>query len=314
MVTHTLVLAEQLDTSRLFGLYDTHLKAIETTLGVAITARGRQLLLDGPEAGVSAAREILERLARDQEHGSPADMESVRYLLSRWGGTGMPDVPALEVSGPVGRLAPRTVGQAHYLKAMADHDLVIAVGPAGTGKTYLAMAQAVSSLNRKEVQRIILTRPAVEAGERLGFLPGDLIEKINPYLRPLYDALYDMMPVDAARRLLERGDIEIAPLAFMRGRTLNDAFIILDEGQNTTSEQMMMFLTRFGEHARVVVTGDRTQIDLPTEGTSGLCEIETVLAQVPGVAFVHLGAEDVVRHPLVARIIEAYAAHGRKKS
>ena len=210
-------------------------------------------------------------------------------------------------------IAPKSIAQRHYIDAMRNADMVLAIGPAGTGKTYLAMAMAVSCLLEKKVQRIILTRPAVEAGERLGFLPGDLAEKVNPYLRPLYDALYDMVDMEKAGSLIAKGLIEVAPLAFMRGRTLNDSFIILDEAQNTTSEQMKMFLTRLGFHSKAVVTGDITQIDLPMERSSGLVEAAAVLSKIQAVRIVHFSRADVVRHPLVADVISAYAAWENEK-
>jgi len=312
MTTQTLVLAERLDPAALFGLYDAHLKAIESALGVVIVARDQRLTLEGPEAAVAKAKEVIEQLGELQLRLGEVGPDDVRFLLLQ-SHEGRPvEPPALHLTGRVQRLVPRSGNQSRYLKAIAENDLVVAIGPAGTGKTYLAMAAAVSAYNRKERRRIILTRPAVEAGERLGFLPGDLVEKVNPYLRPLYDALFDMMPVDAARRLLERGDIEIAPLAFMRGRTLNDAFIILDEAQNTTSEQMQMFLTRFGENSKVVVTGDVTQVDLPAGGISGLKEVEPLLTGMEGVAVIRFEDQDVIRHPLVAQIVRAYQAHREK--
>jgi phosphate starvation-inducible protein PhoH and related proteins len=208
------------------------------------------------------------------------------------------------------QVVPKSVTQKKYLDAIDQHDIVFGIGPAGTGKTYLAMAQAVSFLLAKRVSRIILARPAVEAGEKLGFLPGDLQEKVNPYLRPLYDALYDMIELDRAERLLERGTIEVAPIAFMRGRTLNDAFVILDEAQNTTSEQMKMFLTRLGFGSKAVITGDVTQIDLPTGRTSGLVEAVKVIGHVSGISFIHFDEKDVVRHTLVQQIVKAYEAYG----
>jgi phosphate starvation-inducible protein PhoH and related proteins len=208
------------------------------------------------------------------------------------------------------QVMPKSVNQRRYLDAIEQHDIVFGIGPAGTGKTYLAMAQAVAYLIAKRVSRIILARPAVEAGEKLGFLPGDLQEKVNPYLRPLYDALYDMMEIERADRLLERGTIEVAPIAFMRGRTLNDAFVILDEAQNTTSEQMKMFLTRLGYGSKAVITGDITQIDLPTARQSGLVEAMKVVGNVEGLAFIHFDEKDVVRHPLVQQIVKAYEAYG----
>jgi phosphate starvation-inducible PhoH-like protein len=208
------------------------------------------------------------------------------------------------------QVMPKSVNQRRYLDAIEQHDIVFGIGPAGTGKTYLAMAQAVAFLIGKRVSRIILARPAVEAGEKLGFLPGDLQEKVNPYLRPLYDALYDMMEIERADRLLERGTIEVAPIAFMRGRTLNDAFVILDEAQNTTSEQMKMFLTRLGYGSKAVITGDITQIDLPTARQSGLVEAMKVVGNVEGISFIHFDEKDVVRHPLVQQIVKAYEAYG----
>ena len=235
-------------------------------------------------------------------------MASVARLAS-----GRPDVELQDVyedvlgeAGARRRVVAKNLSQGHYVELIRDHDMVFALGPAGTGKTYLAMACAIAALNRREVSRVILARPAVEAGERLGFLPGTLAEKVNPYLRPLYDALHDMMPFDKAERLVERGVIEVAPLAFMRGRTLNDSFVILDEAQNTTSEQMKMFLTRLGFDSKAVVTGDTTQIDLPPEKTSGLVEASRVLAGVEGIGFMHFTEADVVRHPLVQSIIRAY--------
>jgi phosphate starvation-inducible PhoH-like protein len=215
----------------------------------------------------------------------------------------------IEVSSKKRSVRPKSLGQKRYIDAIRQHDMVFGIGPAGTGKTYLAMAMAVSSLLRKQISRIILTRPAVEAGERLGFLPGTLYEKINPYLRPLYDALYDMMESERVSRLLEMGTIEIAPLAFMRGRTLNDSFIILDEAQNTTSEQMKMFLTRLGFSSKAVITGDITQVDLPSGKVSGLIEIQSILREVEGIQFVYLTEEDVIRHELVQRVIRAYESY-----
>ncbi|MBI5137276.1 MAG: PhoH family protein [Nitrospirae bacterium] len=312
MVTHTMLLEDRLDTARLFGLYDANLKAIEKALGVAIYARGQQLVIEGPDGFADDAKQVLEQLARMLLAGTKVGPDDVRYLLARLGDGAAPEAGEVLLPGLSKRLVARTLNQAHYMRAIAGNDLVVAIGPAGTGKTYLAMAAAVSAYNRKEVRRIVLTRPAVEAGERLGFLPGDLIEKVNPYLRPLYDALYDLMPGETAQRLLDRGDIEIAPLAFMRGRTLNDAFIILDEAQNTTADQMKMFLTRFGEHSKVVVTGDTTQIDLPAGEISGLKQVATLLRDMDGVVICRFSDADVIRHPLVARIIRAYAALDNK--
>ena len=224
---------------------------------------------------------------------------------------------AVYVSAKKKVITPKSLAQKRYIDAMRKHDLVIGIGPAGTGKTYLAMAMAVASLMKQEVDRIVLTRPAVEAGEKLGFLPGDIAEKVNPYLRPLYDALHDMMDFERASRLVERGVIEVAPLAFMRGRTLNDSFVILDEAQNTSSDQMKMFLTRLGFHSKAVITGDITQVDLPENKVSGLIEVQGILKGIEGIAFVYFSDKDVVRHPLVQDIVKAYEAYeknGRKAS
>jgi phosphate starvation-inducible PhoH-like protein len=270
-------------------------------------------LIGNPEA-VAVARKVLEELYGLVRSGKPVHAREVREavrMIQR-----KPDVDLREVYGDVlesvghrRRIAAKTLSQRRYIELIRDCDLVLAIGPAGTGKTYLAMAMAVAALNRHEVSRIILARPAVEAGERLGFLPGDMIEKVNPYLRPLYDALYDMMDLEKAGQLIERGVIEVAPLAFMRGRTLNDSFVILDEAQNATSEQMKMFLTRLGFNNKAVVTGDVTQIDLPSEKTSGLVEAVRILESVEGIGIMRFSEQDVVRHPLVQSIIRAYDRH-----
>jgi phosphate starvation-inducible PhoH-like protein len=295
----------------LFGRGDENIRLIEDDLKVRLVLRDGQLTVSGPGEGVGAAQAVVEELAAlvrsgrqvgRQEvqlalrHVAPADRGAFRGVLGE----------LVEVSHRKKAVRAKSLGQKHYLEAIRKHDIVFGIGPAGTGKTYLAMACAVSALLCKEVQRIILTRPAVEAGEKLGFLPGTLYEKINPYLRPLYDALYDMVELERANRMIETGVIEIAPLAFMRGRTLNEAFIILDEAQNTTSEQMKMFLTRLGFGSRALITGDVTQTDLPPGRRSGLMEVRSVLQDVPGIAFVYLGQEDVVRHELVQQIIRAY--------
>ncbi len=314
MSSETLVLDAQLDTAALFGLYDAHLRAIEEALEVTLSARGQQLVIDGPATAVAAAKQVLGELSDLQTGGTPVGPDDVRFILSKLSDQQRVTEPVPELHGLATRVMPRTANQAHYLNATIHNDLVIAVGPAGTGKTYLAMAAAVSAYNQKQVRRIVLTRPAVEAGERLGFLPGDLIEKVNPYLRPLYDALYELMAPEKAEKLLAQGDVEIAPLAFMRGRTLNDAFIILDEAQNTTVNQMKMFLTRFGERSQVVVTGDPTQVDLPPGEASGLADVTTLLQGVEGVSIAHFNDDDVVRHPLVARIVRAYAARDQGRA
>jgi phosphate starvation-inducible PhoH-like protein len=267
--------------------------------------------LVGDPAQVAAARKVLEELYGWLRAGHPVQAHDVSAAARM--AAGRPDVELSEVCedvlGSVGsrrRVVAKNLSQRRYVELIRNNDLVFAVGPAGTGKTYLAMACAVAALNRREVARVILTRPAVEAGERLGFLPGTMAEKVNPYLRPLYDALHDMVPFDKAERLIERGAIEVAPLAFMRGRTLNDSFVILDEAQNTTSEQMKMLLTRLGFDAKAVVTGDPTQTDLPPERTSGLLEALRVLEGVEGIGFMRFTEADVVRHPLVQSIVRAY--------
>ncbi len=285
---------------------------------MVINARGNQLSIEGDESSVELAECVIKELAGLLENGHTLGRKDVELAIRAHssGGPGESIREIFEQSIPVasnkGRITPKTANQKAYVEAIKTHDIVFGIGPAGTGKTYLAMAMAVSALVRKEVNRIILTRPAVEAGEKLGFLPGDLYAKVHPYLRPLYDALYDMMDADRIGRLIERGTIEVAPLAFMRGRTLNDSFIILDEAQNTTSEQMKMFLTRMGFGSKSVVTGDITQIDLPSGKASGLIEVVKILAQVEGVSFVRFTDKDVVRHGLVQQIVKAYQKHEEK--
>ena len=309
-----LKLREGTNTAVLFGHHDRHLKLIEAELGVRLSARGEELTLDGLPEAVRQAERILLELASLTYEGVTLHAEDVTQALSALRHT--PEASVKDVLGGQAAIVtnkrfigPKTSTQKAYIDAIEGHDVVIAIGPAGTGKTYLAMAMAVSALMKKEVSRIILARPAVEAGEKLGFLPGDIYEKVNPYLRPLYDALFDMMDMERANRLIERGDIEIAPLAFMRGRTLNDSFVILDEAQNATAEQMKMFLTRLGFHSKVVVTGDITQVDLPSDRVSGLIEIKDILCNIAGIAFVYFNETDVVRHRLVQEIIKAYDRH-----
>jgi phosphate starvation-inducible PhoH-like protein len=273
--------------------------------------RGNQVTLDGPEAEVRLAQRVLLELYELLRSGYPVLAQDVQYtirILQDKENVSVKDIflDTVYISAMKRRISPKSLNQKRYIEAMRTHDIVFGVGPAGTGKTYLAMAMAVAALMNQEFIRIVLTRPAVEAGEKLGFLPGDLAEKVNPYLRPLYDAMHDMMDFEKASRLVQRGIIEVAPLAFMRGRTLNDSFVILDEAQNTTSEQMMMFLTRLGFGSKAVITGDVTQIDLPAGATSGLVEARDLLRGVEGIAFIHFTERDVVRHPLVQDIIRAY--------
>ena len=301
--------------AELYGESERTLRVLEQELGIDVRARSNEVRLVGEPESVAAARKVLEELygwVRAGNRVRPRDVRSAVRLATKEPGVELGDVYG-EVLASVGARRPiraKNVSQRTYIELIQEHDLVFALGPAGTGKTYLAMASAVAALNRHEVARVILTRPAVEAGERLGFLPGTMAEKVNPYLRPLYDALHDMMPLEKAERLMERGTIEVAPLAFMRGRTLNDCFVILDEAQNTTREQMKMFLTRLGYDSKAVVTGDTTQIDLPSDKTSGLVEAAGLLREVEGIGFMHFTDADVVRHPLVQRIIRAYEACG----
>jgi len=299
----------------LFGTYDDNLKHLEGQFGVRIRTSGTELIVEGEPADVARAEKVLDSLATLMRGGyrlAKGDVKTAAQLVAQDDGVELADYFLRSTARTSGKrqVVAKSVTQKRYLEAIEQHDIVFGIGPAGTGKTYLAMAQAVSFLLAKRVSRIILARPAVEAGEKLGFLPGDLQEKVNPYLRPLYDALYDMIELDRVERLIERGTIEVAPIAFMRGRTLNDAFVILDEAQNTTSEQMKMFLTRLGFGSKAVVTGDVTQIDLPTGKTSGLVEAVKVIGQVPGIAFIHFDEKDVVRHSLVQQIVKAYEAYG----
>ncbi|MFK4764370.1 PhoH family protein [Desulfobaculum sp. SPO524] len=302
----------------LFGPQDANLAAVAQKTGVRVESRGNRVLLRGEDSEMVAfAANALIQMYDHLRAGNrlfPDDVDCALGILGREPSANIKDVFDGEVFvvTPRKRITPRTLTQRDYLQAIRENDMTFGIGPAGTGKTYLAVAMAVGSLVRKEVKRIILTRPAVEAGEKLGFLPGDLVEKIDPYLRPLYDALHDLYDFGKVQEMMEQGIIEIAPLAFMRGRTLNDAFIILDEAQNTTPEQMKMFLTRLGFGSRAVVTGDVTQIDLPGHAESGLINATRCLADVEGISFVHFHDGDVIRHPLVGRIVQAYERH--KKS
>jgi phosphate starvation-inducible PhoH-like protein len=295
----------------LFGSYDENLKHFESLFNVRIRTQGHDLLVEGESLNLDKVDRVIDQLSsllRDGYKLSNADVKTASALVAENGAVDLRDhfLKGTLTAAGKRRVAPKTVNQRRYLDAIDRHDIVFGIGPAGTGKTYLAMAQAVTFLVAKKVSRIILARPAVEAGEKLGFLPGDLQEKVNPYLRPLYDALYDMIDVERVARYLERGTIEIAPIAFMRGRTLNDSFVILDEAQNTTSEQMKMFLTRLGFGAKAVITGDVTQIDLPTGRTSGLVEAMKVVSAIEGISFIHFDDRDVVRHRLVQQIVKAY--------
>ena len=298
----------------LFGTNDQHTALLEQECNVSMVLRGQELVVTGEEENIQLVVQVLEKLLDLMEKGEAVDRNRIRYAVSlaKEGRLDMMEdllksVVAVTHRGKQVRC--KTLGQQQYVDAIRDHVLTFGVGPAGTGKTYLAMALAVVALKNREVERIVLTRPAVEAGEKLGFLPGDLNQKIDPYLRPLYDALYDFMGVDSFQKLVDRGTVEVAPLAYMRGRTLSDSFIILDEAQNTTSEQMKMFLTRIGFNSRVVVTGDVTQTDLPFGKRSGLVEALEVLKDIPEIGIVRLSDRDVVRHELVQRIVLAYEAY-----
>ncbi|MBR1585547.1 MAG: PhoH family protein [Clostridia bacterium] len=302
----------------LFGMNDRNMAVLEQELNVSVTLRQQELKIDGAAADKALAEQVIAKMIDMLHHGELIDVSRIRYAvaLAREGRLDeieeiLGDVVAITHRGR--RIQCKTLGQREYVAAMREGELTLAVGPAGTGKTYLAMAMAVVALKNKEVERIVLTRPAVEAGERLGFLPGDMTQKVDPYLRPLYDALYEIMGVESYQRLVERGTLEVAPLAFMRGRTLSDAFIILDEAQNTTPEQMKMFLTRLGAGSRCVVTGDVSQIDLQKGKKSGLVEAMDVLRGVEGIHIVELTAKDVVRHELVQKIVRAYEAYESKE-
>ena len=302
----------------LFGANERNVSLLEGELGVKLSLHGSEIKIEGEAENVGWARQVLEKLMELEERHTPIDRTTLRYAcaLVKEDGLDRLDELAAQVVAITHRGRPvrcKTLGQYDYVKAIREHELTFAVGPAGTGKTYLAMALAVAALRNKEVERIVLTRPAVEAGEKLGFLPGDLSQKVDPYLRPLFDALYEMMGAESYQRLQERGALEVAPLAYMRGRTLSDSFIILDEAQNTTPEQMKMFLTRFGAGSRVVVTGDATQTDLPYGKQSGLLQALEVLKEIPEIAIVRLSQSDVVRHDLVQTVVKAYEAYERNR-
>lgn len=302
----------EIDLARhLFGEHNNNLHKIAEALDLTINVRGNTVFIQGDGIAADLAQNILKQLYGLLQEGYPLHPNDVDYAIKVLSGDDRIDLKTIFqdtvcITGKKSIIAPKSPAQKEYIDAMRSYDIVFGIGPAGTGKTYLAMAMAVASLSKGIVNRIILTRPAVEAGEALGFLPGDLAEKVNPYLRPLYDALHDMMRFEKASRMMQQGVIEVAPLAFMRGRTLNDSFIILDEAQNTTSEQMKMFLTRIGFNSKAVITGDITQIDLPGDKTSGLIESKNILQGIDGIRFVFFSKADVVRHRLVQKIIKAY--------
>ena len=314
MITETLHYESARAAQQLYAGDEKNLRSLEAELGVKATAREGWIRLEGEAEAVGRARQLFQTLERGQQEGATTRPREFLYALNvvkQDGAEALESLFASRISTSAKKsfITPKTLGQQKYVEAIRDHDITLGVGPAGTGKTYLAMAMAVASLKEGKVGRIILTRPAVEAGEALGFLPGDLQQKLDPYLRPLHDALQDMMPAEEIERNMERRIIEIAPLAYMRGRTLNQAFIVLDEAQNTTAEQMLMFLTRLGYGSKIVVTGDPTQVDLPPSKKSGLLEAQRALQPVEGIAVVQFEKRDVVRHPLVQRIIHAYERH-----
>ncbi len=318
----------------IYGRLDKSLKIIEEALGIEASIRGNKIFLQGKEKAVNRAKKFIEELQLLNTNGYIINPEDIKYVIKAFDVTAFEGPSArsessqrvattslkefflstIPVSSKKKFIVPRSEAQKRYIDTIRKYDMVIGIGPAGTGKTYLAMAMAINALVKKQVSRIILARPAVEAGERLGFLPGDLYEKVTPYLRPLYDALFDMMEAEKAHKLIEQGIIEIAPLAFMRGRTLNDSFIILDEAQNTTSEQMKMYLTRLGFNSKTVITGDITQVDLPTGKTSGLIEAEKILEDIKELRFIYFTEKDVVRHKLVQEIIKAYEKFERTRN
>lgn len=301
-------------TQQLFNNNPRNLQMLEEDLNIKATSREGWIKLEGSEEAVQCAKRLFELLENSLKSGTPIRDREFKYTLQVAKNHGVEALQGL-FSNPINtsprkaNVTPKTIGQKRYVEAIRNHDITFGIGPAGTGKTYLAMAMAVASFKQETVSRIILTRPAVEAGEALGFLPGDLYEKIAPYLRPLHDALHDMLPVEEIQKNVERGSIEIAPLAYMRGRTLNQAFVILDEAQNATTEQMFMFLTRLGHSSKTVITGDITQVDLPRNKQSGLIEARSALNDIPGIAVMEFDRSDVVRHPLVQRIIAAYESH-----
>src|SRR5438045_4706637 len=319
MPTETLHFENARVAQQLFDNNSQNLRALEENLGVKATAREGWIKLEGPEEGIERARQMFQVLEASLKSGATVRTREFSHALNvvaNEGVSALRDLYAerIHTSTRKANVTPKTVGQKKYVEAIRNHDITFGLGPAGTGKTYLSVAMAVAALRDQKVSRIILTRPAVEAGEALGFLPGDLYEKIAPYLRPLHDSLHDMLPTEEIQKYTERGIIEIAPLAYMRGRTLNNAFVILDEAQNSTTEQMFMFLTRLGHGSKAVVTGDETQIDLPPHKHSGLVEAHRALKDLEGIAIVEFTRCDVVRHPLVQRIISAYEEHRGKRN
>lgn len=313
-MSQTLRLRDNEQAQIVSGKHDENLRLVESALNVKIVPRGLDLLINGSDDAVEKACRVLQNIAALGNNLTSHDVYYAIQLVENGETTTIKDISAgtVVVTHRGRQIRPKTTGQKKYVDAILQNDIVFGVGPAGTGKTYLAMAAAIAALKKKEVERIVLTRPAVEAGEHLGFLPGDLQDKVDPYLRPLYDALYDILGQEAYQKYREKGIIEVAPLAYMRGRTLDDSFIILDEAQNSTPEQMKMFLTRLGFGSQAVVTGDITQVDLPKGKFSGLVIVQKILKDVEGIEFCYLHESDVVRHPLVQRIIQAYDAYGRE--
>ncbi len=303
----------------LCGEHNTHLQLLGKKIGLSVNVRGNTINLRGGDWEIELAEKVLLQLYEVIKSEYPIYLNDVDYAIRILSGDVSADLKKIfldkvYISSHKKTITPKSLNQKEYIDGIRRFDIVFGIGPAGTGKTYLAMAMAISSLVKKEVNRVVLARPAVEAGEHLGFLPGDLYEKVNPYLRPLYDALHDMMDFESASRLIQRGVIEVAPLAFMRGRTLNDAFVILDEAQNATSDQMKMFLTRLGFSSKAVITGDVTQIDLPEGKTSGLIEARALLKDIQGIKFIYFTRDDVIRHPLVQEIIDAYEKMEEEKT
>ena len=318
MIVRKIDIADDFDLAPLFGSFDENIKLIEKALNVNISSRGNSLRITGEEDNVEKASEVINILIGLLDRGERIDTQKVLYAITMEQENGGIDIKlmgddCIAINSKGAPIKTKTLGQKRYIEAITNNTIVFGIGPAGTGKTYLAVAKAVTALKAKEVNRIILTRPAVEAGERLGFLPGDLQSKVDPYLRPLYDGMYEMLGAEGFARYQEKGVIEVAPLAYMRGRTLDNAFIILDEAQNTTPEQMKMFLTRIGFGSKAIVTGDITQIDLPGDKRSGLKEAMRILQNIEGIEFCKFTEKDVVRHPLVMEIIRAYDRYEEQK-